>query len=885
MKTLLLACTAFLLSIFAPSVGRAALVAPTLNTATGDYKWVDLHWTDNSSGADGFVIQYSLDGTTFANLIRLPLSFGVDYSAYVGATQTTYFRVADYQGATTGPWSNVLSAATNATADVRADLLTQFHLTDGANVFNYNNPKSLTTYTDAQKSSQRSATLSMKTALLSAATSTTSPHSYTIPAGVYRVAPNDFMLNGVQNFTINAPGVTFIIDSTANGYVFAFVSCANLTVQGPLVWDAENLLYSEGKITAYDTSTGLVTVAIAPGYSTTPRPAYAFVTFDGNGVEHVQYSYSSYTAVNASTLQFQTAATGTGYPDLNPGNYVMIRETGPNQRPFATAACTNVAYVNITNYSGFQITDTNSPQGYTNLINWLQIPQPGTNRIFGGDPGQFVKSAGGSYLFQGCAFVGGVDDGIDLLNTTGMVDAVLNDTTLVSNLITPQAGDVVLFYDFGTYQYLGTATVASATSVTGSAATSYNGQANTWLASQGDNQVGLNPYQVVFTSSLSFLSGHTWAQMFDQRLQADSIVVKDCYWRGMYAQACLMQAAKHVLVADSLFIGNAGPAMSASASQFWQEGQWPNNIVFRNNVVETSGDMVSPYSPDNSSILVCSDIKKASSARVINNVVIDGNTVVDPNNTGIVAQQAQTVWISRNTVVNPGLLQQNSQTSGIFVNWATTVAIGGNTTLYGTSGFTGAGVQLGTDTVNVAQSGNSAYAGIVNLAGVFNMVGIQIDGATFTTGYGSNSALSGQLLGRTVFWNGGVYSLGAPGTSNVLQPTGQTITLPAGQYSSLTFLGTGTHGDQLSQVFVVHYTDGTSQNFTQSLSDWWGGSNYAGETRVQLMPYYDLNTGVTQAQNVSLFGYAFALNPAKTVASITVPNNTNLRILAMDLSK
>jgi hypothetical protein len=112
-----------------------------------------------------------------------------------------------------------------------------------------------------------------------------------------------------------------------------------------------------------------------------------------------------------------------------------------------------------------------------------------------------------------------------------------------------------------------------------------------------------------------------------------------------------------------------------------------------------------------------------------------------------------------------------------------------------------------------------------------------------------------------------------------------TIPLPAGNYATLNLLGAAAYGAQMNQKFVVTYTDGTTTTITQSLSDWWGPpQNYAGESQVLKMPYLVTPTGATKNHVVYVFGYSFAINSAKTVKSLTLPNNRNVMVLAIDVS-
>ena len=175
----------------------------------------------------------------------------------------------------------------------------------------------------------------------------------------------------------------------------------------------------------------------------------------------------------------------------------------------------------------------------------------------------------------------------------------------------------------------------------------------------------------------------------------------------------------------------------------------------------------------------------------------------------------------------------------------------------------------------------------VNLGGSFNLDGIVNDGSTFTltTGIidGGVAALSANLLGTSQTWNGTPFTIGAAGSSNVVSATGQTISLPAGQYASLQFLGLAVNGNQANQTFTVNYADGTTQTFTQSLSDWFSPQNYTGESKAVTMAYRDLSNGTKDNRTFYVYGYSFGLE-AKTVSSITLPNDANVKLLSVTLS-
>lgn len=170
------------------------------------------------------------------------------------------------------------------------------------------------------------------------------------------------------------------------------------------------------------------------------------------------------------------------------------------------------------------------------------------------------------------------------------------------------------------------------------------------------------------------------------------------------------------------------------------------------------------------------------------------------------------------------------------------------------------------------------------LSSVFNREGIVTDGTSFSAGFdGGNYALSAQLLGSSVSRNGQTFAIGSPDTANVVSAAGQTINLPPGNDSAISLLAAGCYGNQTNQTFTVTYTDGSTQTFTQPISDWYTPQGYSGESTAVSTAYRDTSSGGRDSRTFNVSGYRFALNSSKTVGSITLPNNSNVEILAMTL--
>jgi Protein of unknown function (DUF642) len=186
---------------------------------------------------------------------------------------------------------------------------------------------------------------------------------------------------------------------------------------------------------------------------------------------------------------------------------------------------------------------------------------------------------------------------------------------------------------------------------------------------------------------------------------------------------------------------------------------------------------------------------------------------------------------------------------------------------------------------NVASTAAPLTRGFVNLLSAFNRTGIVSDGTTFSAGGLDDGgfAFSANQLGTSVFAGGTVFVVGPDGVADVISTAGQTIALPSSNDSVLKLLATGVNGNQPNQTFTVTYTDGTTATFTQSISDWAFPQGYSGESTALAANYRDTSTGTEQAQPVNVYEYSFALNPSKSVRSITLPDDGNVEVFAATL--
>jgi len=171
----------------------------------------------------------------------------------------------------------------------------------------------------------------------------------------------------------------------------------------------------------------------------------------------------------------------------------------------------------------------------------------------------------------------------------------------------------------------------------------------------------------------------------------------------------------------------------------------------------------------------------------------------------------------------------------------------------------------------------------VNVAAAGNVEAIDNDSDASLNGGldGHGSAYSSSLLGPTAAWSGVNFTLGRSGTLGAASSV--MLSLPTGNYAAMDLLATGVDGNQPNQHFVVTYTDGTTTTVTQGLSDWFSPQHYAGESVALTESYRTIARGGIDHRNFYVYGYSIALNAGKTVQSVTLPNNRNVVVLAIDL--
>ena len=168
------------------------------------------------------------------------------------------------------------------------------------------------------------------------------------------------------------------------------------------------------------------------------------------------------------------------------------------------------------------------------------------------------------------------------------------------------------------------------------------------------------------------------------------------------------------------------------------------------------------------------------------------------------------------------------------------------------------------------------------------VVGIAADGVAFSGGGfdGNGYAYSWEALGSspTLAWNGVNFQLGGPGQPDCVPGLGQTIAVPQGAYTQLNLAGAAVNGSQQNQQIKLTFTDGSTAIWTQSFSDWGSPQKYGHEAIIATQNYRDTASGGAQQFTNNVYGYSYTIPSGKTLASITLPNNQNVRLLDLQMT-
>jgi len=190
--------------------------------------------------------------------------------------------------------------------------------------------------------------------------------------------------------------------------------------------------------------------------------------------------------------------------------------------------------------------------------------------------------------------------------------------------------------------------------------------------------------------------------------------------------------------------------------------------------------------------------------------------------------------------------------------------------------------------VNDTLRPNFDAARIGDLWPYYTNIGISSDGQVVGTGYdGSGYTYSADALAAAGLTPGAALTVGGvgytwpdvpPGQADSIEADGQTIPVafPAGT-TTIGLLGSAIDAGAAGATgtLTVTYTDGSTQQIPIAFSDWTLGAGadqlLPSDTIVATTPYRNRTSGITQPVTTYVYATSAALQPGKTVASVTLP--------------
>jgi hypothetical protein len=128
-----------------------------------------------------------------------------------------------------------------------------------------------------------------------------------------------------------------------------------------------------------------------------------------------------------------------------------------------------------------------------------------------------------------------------------------------------------------------------------------------------------------------------------------------------------------------------------------------------------------------------------------------------------------------------------------------------------------------------------------------------------------------------------VFPSSADGDRNALTARGQSLQLPGLRARELRLLGAASSG-AVETTATVTYTDGTTAELPLRFSDW-ASQPQPGEALAVAAPYrYRAGTG-REGPAVNIFARTLALDPDRTVGSLTLPDEPRLKLFALTLDR
>lgn len=445
-----------------------------------------------------------------------------------------------------------------------------------------------TAYTEAQKDAQRVAGQAIVRKINDALAA--GKHSFTVPPGVYRLPAHsegltyfnhDGCLNfhGIRGFTLNLGHTELIL---GNGSTFlAPDDASDISIVGPVVFDAETLRLTQGVVTARDEATGLTTLRIMPGYKVDYDPKGQIDAFSPDGVYLQNPSWAGYSDLTVLDKARGIVQIKAGAKDIyKPGNLIALRNGGPVFLSAGGKGAHNLTLRDVEIDTGVGFAWGGGTGAWT-FKNVKGIRRPGTNRLLGAGGCQ-VWNAGGDVTFDNCEFSNCADDLMDY-SGGGLFTCARQETpqTVVTWGGSLGVGDTANFYSHDGFQPDATARVTAVTDITDQA---LQAEAHRLIKDvlkardTGDKPL----HRVTFDRDITVEAGDYMENGTANR--PDHFTIRNCYFHDCGVRV-MVQGFRHGLFENNHFARISG-GLALTCDAWWFEGPTCQDITVRHNVFQ-----------------------------------------------------------------------------------------------------------------------------------------------------------------------------------------------------------------------------------------------------------------------------------------------------------
>jgi len=150
----------------------------------------------------------------------------------------------------------------------------------------------------------------------------------------------------------------------------------------------------------------------------------------------------------------------------------------------------------------------------------------------------------------------------------------------------------------------------------------------------------------------------------------------------------------------------------------------------------------------------------------------------------------------------------------------------------------------------------------------------------YPSGYYTAQVGAGETSNHAVSF---LYPSVREGLPNVVACTGQTISLPGGKYKALHLLAAATGGTSAQASFGLQF-DRDTQPLSVSVADWGAAPTGPGVTPAFTMSYHYTEAGIKPLA-ATLGDYALRLDTGRKLTGLTLPNDRNIKIVAISLER